>query len=110
MNLHRIDPDDQRALQALTVPLAEGVALAECVAPDGSTAFWLLQAGSHTYGCACRRCVPHELTGRLPVELRDRLGLVHRCGAPTRSTGQPCRSIVQDPDATCTSHLRQTRP
>lgn len=109
MTTRRMDPDDRHALQALTVPLADDLAVAECVQPDGSVTFWVLHARSDTYGCACARCVPHERTGPLPLELRDRLGLVHRCGAPTRSTGLPCRSHVPGPGATCTVHQRQAR-
>lgn len=108
MNLHRIDPNDERSLPAVTVPLVAGLVMAECVSGDGTTALWLMRDDdAGTIGCASRCCAPHERTGPLPAELRDRLGLVHRCGAPTRSTGHPCRSIVQAADDTCGTHRRR---
>lgn len=65
----------ERSLQALTVPLSAEVAASECVGPDGALSLWLLRAGSSSYACGCDACVPpHEHTGSLPVELRDRLG------------------------------------
>lgn len=50
---------------------------------------------------------PHERTGRLPGELQDRLGLVHRCGAPTK-TGRPCRQPVHTADQRC--HVHEEHP
>jgi len=100
----RLDPDDRRTLPAVVVSLADGVHMAECVDRDGTITFWLLGDHKGRHGCACRRCASHERTGPLPADLRDRLGLRHRCGAATRSTGQPCRSLVSERGLACAAH------
>lgn len=48
----------------------------------------------------------HEGTGRLPVALRDRLGLVARCGAVTVA-GRPCRARVAARGDRCSAHAGQ---
>jgi hypothetical protein len=94
-------------------PLAGGYIAAECVASDGEAWPWLVAPlcpgceDDATHGN--RDTVPaHERTGRLPVQVRDALGLIHRCGRPTkRGKGPPCRIVVSEPGQVCGAHLHQ---
>jgi len=65
--------------------------VAECVNPDGTTAFWLLGFEGEPQGVT--RIPEHELTGPLPWRTRRRLEAMPthgRCNAPTKA-GTPCR-------------------
>lgn len=62
--------------------------------------------GPVPWGSGLEALAPHEAAGRLPRGLRDRLGLVHRCGATT-TAGRPCRCIVRTPGARCAAHTGQ---
>jgi hypothetical protein len=56
------------------------------------------------FGAPILAAAPHEALGRLPAEYRERLGLRHRCGRPTSTTGRPCRTIVEHHGEACTWH------
>jgi hypothetical protein len=102
--MKQADPYERHALPAVRVPLTDALCMAECVDSNGTTSLWLLACDDDgTLGCACRNCAPHEATGRLPREVRDRLGLVARCGARTHA-GTPCRTVVSAPGVTCGVH------
>jgi hypothetical protein len=88
--------------------LGNGYMLAWCIAGDGEAWPWLVRNlcgecdAAATHGS--RDLVPaHERTGRLPAAVRDALGLVHRCGAPTRR-GEPCRARVSEAGELCGAH------
>jgi hypothetical protein len=53
------------------------------------------------------RLAPHERTGRLPADVREALGLIHRCGALAATTGRPCRNRVARPGDRCDAHRDQ---
>lgn len=91
--------------------LDNGYMAAWCIAPDGEPWPWLVAdlcprcdtAATH----GSRNDVPtHERTGRLPRTMREALGMVHHCGAPTRY-GSPCRQVVREPGAQCGTHARK---
>jgi hypothetical protein len=65
--------------------------------------FWLLaaQPGEQS-GSASPAAAPHEQGGRLPDDLRRRLGL--ECGALSSTTGRPCRNLVNTFGERCSHH------
>jgi hypothetical protein len=95
---------DHCALPVEWVPLVAGLTAAECITPTGERTLWLLaddNAGQP--GCAGHCCAPHEGTGPMPRAVRERLGLVYRCGATTRA-GAPCRTVVLGAGTPCGVH------
>lgn len=95
--------------------LGNGYTIAWCIAPDGEPWPWLVAN-------LCPRCEDaathgspavtpaHERTGRLPREIREALGLVYRCGAPTSTRhGAPCRVVVAEPGQHCGAHRETAR-
>ncbi|WP_369045156.1 hypothetical protein [Sinomonas sp. P10A9] len=101
MNLPELDP--LAPLPAAVVPVSNDWALSECVASDGTVTFWLLAAHpGERAGNASADSAPHEQSGRLPDDLRRRLGL--ECGALSSTTGRPCRNLVATFGERCTHH------
>lgn len=98
-----IDPDR-------TASLRNGRAAAVTVNADGTVALWLVrtdQEPGDDHGCTCSTCAPHEQDGPLPPEWQHRIGstwVYPKCGAPTLTTGQPCRAWVAHPGDRCHHH------
>ena len=83
--------------------------LAPCVATDGSDQIWVIAAGRNITTPIRGYPPQHELTGRLPGYLRDKIwGSQLRCGRPT-VTGLACRLRVKNPGDVCKFH-RGPRP
>lgn len=94
------------ALTARSYRLPKGYRLAECIRPDGTTEFWILD--DRVQGSATVRLPDHEQTGKLPHDIAERCGLT--CGAPTAThKGAPCRNRVSQPGERCTRH-QDARP
>jgi len=77
------------------------------IGPGGERCLWLMgpELDDETHGCACPDHAPHEQDGPLPPAYRQRLNaLLLRCGAPTLSTGLPCRTPVARPGQRCGHH------
>lgn len=87
------------------IPAADGYHLAWCVGIDGEAWPWLVRDRcDDTASHGDRNVIPaHERIGRLPRSYREGLGLVHRCGAPTRR-GSPCQQVVTEPGMHCGVH------
>ena len=97
---HRLD---LVALPAVAIPLTADLIAAECIDSTGTTSLWLLRDPDAPAGCAGTCCAPHEGDGPMRRALRERLGLVHRCGAATHA-GSPCRLPVPMPGSACAHH------
>lgn len=87
-----------------TVGLGDGPhAAAVAVRADGTTDLWVLDLRYNHE--ATLSTPPHEQLGPLPSAYRTRVLFVPlRCGAPTRSTGEPCRLPVTRPGGRCHLH------
>lgn len=90
-------------LVASTTCLTDDLCAAVVVGPDGGTALWLLRRSGDP-GCAGSCCAPHEQPGPLPLAVTRRVQADARCGAPTRTTGQPCRHTVDRAGERCRQH------
>lgn len=106
---HLVLVDTARSVRLCDVGMP-GYTLAACVAADGSDQFWLVAATANASNprrnAGYQR---HELVGRLPGYMRDRIwGSQLRCGRET-STGSPCRHRVKNPGDTCSLHARPAR-
>ena len=87
--------------------LGNGSHAVVAITPDGDTRFWIMgpDLDDQTSGCASPDHAPHEQAGPLPPVYRQRLNAVLlRCGAPTLSTGLPCRTPVARPGQRCGHH------
>lgn len=79
--------DDWLYPEDACVPLDQLWSTVEAIGPDGSSEWWLLRRGAPVVWE--RGPVPdHEQEGRLPREVRHRLGL--QCSAVTKTTGKRC--------------------
>lgn len=106
MKTGRPIPDHHRAVNLNDVGLA-GYVIAPCVAPDGTDQVWLIDTNESRNAIADDPAFtwPHELAGRLPVYMRDRIwGDELRCGRPGTHTGRPCRRRVGKPGDNCPQH------
>jgi hypothetical protein len=81
--------------------LADGWQVASAVLADGSSMYWLLDPRGQGGGGWCASMAPHELTGSLPREWKQRTGLT--CEAK-RTNGKPCQQLVKVPGAVCRFH------
>jgi hypothetical protein len=99
------DTDKSIPDMATAICLGDGRHIAWCIGPDGGSTVWLLAASDGApEGCAKRCCAPHEQPGRkLPEKMREKLGLVHYCGAIT-ARGTPCKARVQLEGEHCFQH------
>lgn len=80
------------------------------IGPQGDTVLWLMgpDLDGDTYGNAGPQAAPHEQTGPLPPLYRHRLrAVLLTCGAPTITTGRPCRYPVTRPGDRCHHHRHQ---
>jgi hypothetical protein len=86
--------------------LDDDMYLITVVGADGGTWPWVVCEDEAEWGCACPCCCPHEQPGRLPSEYRYRLEPRNerQCGAPTTTTGRPCRRPVREPGDHCSWH------
>ncbi|WP_019969341.1 hypothetical protein [Mycobacterium sp. 141] len=86
-----------------------GYLLAPCVATDGIDQIWIVDTACLADNNHRPPPPAHELIGRLPAVVRDRIwGDELRCGRPT-STGRPCRQRVKNPGGTCRRHAHLRR-
>jgi hypothetical protein len=100
---HRRGDVENVSLPDVTVPLGDGQVAAECIRPDGGRTFWILVPGGDAgQGCACRRCAPHEQTGRLSAAVKIALG--RTCAHVHPRTGLRCRQPVPEFGLRCTHH------
>jgi hypothetical protein len=101
---------DQTRLDRFDLPAEhfdtlDGYQAVWCIRPDGETSAWLMSPDRDADDRSRPPTPPHEQRGRLPVEFRDRLRGVVRCGALTRD-GHPCRNEAQR----CQWHQQDARP
>lgn len=88
---------------------APGFVVVVAVEPDGEESLWmcreeLLGLDGVDHGNPYPR---HELVGRLPRDVRERIWDDQlRCGRP-RSNGQPCRHKIAEPGGACGLHRGQ---
>jgi hypothetical protein len=98
-----LDHDRSACLCDVGLP---GYVAAVCVASSGEDRLWLVsetELGAQHARCG-RAEQPHEMLGRLPQAVRERIwGDSLRCGR-ARSNGQPCRQRVKQPGQTCAAH------
>ncbi|WP_129711087.1 hypothetical protein [Haloactinopolyspora alba] len=68
--------------------------IAHVIDADGNAWPWLVKCQcpdcAHGAVNGCHHGAIHEREGRLPREYLERLGML--CGAPTSTTGRPCRN------------------
>ena len=100
--------DDDNHVEIVTaIPLAPGLRAAECQTPELTTVLWLLvddpdRCTCSDLGCGCPDCAPHEQTGRLPAEIRLRLGL--QCQWVNPRSGKRCHTSVDRAGDSCDRH------
>lgn len=101
--LRLIDSNRAAGLRDVGLP---GHSAAVAINPDGSESLWIIddkQVGKEgaNHGNTGPR---HELNGRLPAYVRERIwGDSLLCGR-RRPNGQACRQRVSDPGASCRRH------
>lgn len=97
-------------LAAGHVHLDGGYTLVELVAADGTRWPYITddrlrgEQVAVPWGNGIHELATHERVGRqLPEEMREALGLIRYCGAPTRK-GTPCRARVTGNASRCGAH------
>lgn len=102
------DPHDTAPLLDAVPPLClpeTGFHGYEVVNPDGSRGLWLIADNADDTDGRVR--YPwHELDGPLPPHVQHRIEQsdLPRCGAPTKTFGRPCRTLVSHTGDRCHHH------
>jgi hypothetical protein len=105
-----VNTDEAHANRPLIVEAVDlddaGRELVLAIDGKGEQTVWLMQPGGDDGEPGCVHCAPHERTGRLPREWRERLDMF--CAATTQS-GKRCRVGVAHPGELCRHHSESSK-
>jgi hypothetical protein len=98
---------------AIELYLVDGWHAGTSVNTDGTLWPWLFSPDPESTDSDTRHGQPwptHEMTGRLPRAILERVRPHPCCGAPAKTTGLPCKAEVRGVGQRCHQHRAPSKP